>query len=201
MAGAVVVQGLRDLAARGPGYQATGVLTAQIRLPEAAYRSPESRTTVVNRLLDEIRALPGVESAGITQNAFLPNFSYQTLLKVKDRPTPNDQPHTVQYRRVSPDYFAAMRITTIAGRVFTDGDTADRPQVAIISHRFAKPRLLDPGRSCSATTRRQCHRGCRRRCRHDRWSRRTRRSTCPGRRTTTSACRWHSCPDRVDPHR
>jgi predicted permease len=137
MAGTVVIQGLRDLSARGPGYQPAGVLTAQIRLPEASYRSPESRATVVQRLLDDIRALPGVESAGITQNAFLPNFSYQTLLRVKDRPTPNDQPHTVQYRRVSPDYFAAMRIRTIAGRVFTDGDTADRPQVAVISRRFA----------------------------------------------------------------
>ena len=143
IAGTVVVQGLRDLSRRSPGFEASGVLTAQIRLPEAAYPSPELRATVVRRLLDEIRVLPGVASVGITQNAFLPKFSYQTLIKVKDRPTPDDQPHTVQYRRVSPDYFRAMRIRTIAGRVFSDDDTADRPPVAIVSRRFAE--MLMPG--------------------------------------------------------
>ena len=146
MAGAVVIQGMRDLSARGPGYQPAGVLTAQIRLPEASYRSPALRTAVIDRLLGEIRALPGVQSAGITQNAFLPKFSYQTLLKIKDRPAPGDQPHTVQYRRVSPDYFKAMQIKLLAGRVFTDGDTADRPPVAIVSRRFAEQLMpgLDP---------------------------------------------------------
>ena len=146
MAGAVVIKGLRDLSARGPGYRAEGVLTAQIRLPEASYRTPELRTAVVSRMLDDIRAMPGVASVGITQNAFVPMFSYQTLIKVKDLPTPNDQAHTVQYRRVSPDYFTAMQIKTIAGRVFTDGDTADRPHVAVISRRFAEALMpgLDP---------------------------------------------------------
>jgi predicted permease len=143
IAGTVVVQGLRDLSRRSPGFEPSGVLTAQIRLPEAAYPSPELRASVVSRLLDEVRVLPGVTSVGITQNAFLPKFSYQTLIKVKDRPTPDDQPHTVQYRRVSPDYFRAMRIRTIAGRVFSDDDTADRPPVAIVSRRFAE--LLMPG--------------------------------------------------------
>ena len=146
MASAVVIQGLRELSARGPGYLAEGVLTAQIRLPETSYRTAELRTAIVNRMLDDIRAMPGVASVGITQNAFVPRFSYQTLIKVKDRPTPNDQAHTVQYRRVSPDYFAAMQIKTVAGRVFTDGDTADRPQVAVISKRFAETLMpgLDP---------------------------------------------------------
>ena len=146
MAGGVLIQGLRDLARRGPGYQSAGVLTAQIRLPQASYPSPELRTTVVKRLLDDIRVLPGVVSVGITQNAFLPKFSYQTLIKVEDRPEPNDQPHTVQYRRVSPDYFKTMQIKTVGGRVFTDGDTSDRPPVAIISRRFADTLMpgLDP---------------------------------------------------------
>jgi putative ABC transport system permease protein len=143
MAGGVVIQGLHDLSVRGPGYQSAGVLTAQVRLPEASYRSPEQRTTVVNRLLDEIRALPGVVSVAMTQNAFLPKFSYQTLIKLPDRPTPDDQPHTVQFRRISPDYFRTMHIKTIAGRGFTDADTSDRPPVAIISRRFAE--TLMPG--------------------------------------------------------
>jgi putative ABC transport system permease protein len=146
MASAAVIQGLRELSRRDPGYEAGGVMTAQIRLPEASYRTPQSRATVVQRLLDDIRALPGVTSVGITQNAFIPKFSYQTLIAVKDRPAPDEQPHTVQYRRVSPDYFATMRIRVLSGRVFTGSDTADRPPVAVVSRRFAEALMpgLDP---------------------------------------------------------
>jgi putative ABC transport system permease protein len=146
MAGAVVIKGLHDLSRRSPGYESAGVLTAQIRLPDASYRTPELRAAVVQRLLDEIRALPGVTSASTTQNAFVPGFSYQTLINVKDRPTTDGQPHTVQFRRVSSDYFKTMRIATLGGRVFTDDDTVDRPAVAVVSRRFAEALLpgLDP---------------------------------------------------------
>ena len=116
MAGTVVIQGMRDLSRRGPGYEPSGVLTAQIRLPDAAYRSPELRAAVVTRLLDEIRALPGVMSVEHHPECLRSEFSYQTLVKVKDLPTPNDQPHTVQFRRVSPDYFKTLHIKTIGGR-------------------------------------------------------------------------------------
>lgn len=146
MAGAVVIQGLRELSARGPGYDAAGVLTAQVRLPAAAYPTPAARAAVIARLLDEVRTLPGVVAAGLTQNAFVPSFSYQTLLRITDAPRPDGQPHTVEYRRASPDYFRAMHIRTLAGRVFADTDTADRPPVAVISKRFADTLMpgLDP---------------------------------------------------------
>jgi predicted permease len=138
MAGAVLVQGLRELSRRSPGYESTGVLTAQVRLPDAAYKTAERRGAVVQRMLDAVRGLPGVIAVGMTQNAFVPGFSYQTLINVKDRPTPDGQPHTVQFRRTSPDYFKAMQIKMLYGRTFTDGDAADRPQVAIVSRRFAE---------------------------------------------------------------
>ncbi len=138
MPGAVLVEGLQDLSRRGPGYESAGVLTAQIRLPDAAYKVPEIRAVVVQRMLDDVRNLPGVVSVGTTQNAFVPGFSYQTLISIKDRPTPDAQPHTVQFRRVSPDYFKAMQIKALQGRVFADTDVAERPQVALVSRQFAE---------------------------------------------------------------
>ena len=114
MAGGVVIKGLRDLSNRGPGYDSTSVLTAQIRLPDAAYKDPALRAATVKRMLDGVRALPGVTSASTTQNVFTPSFSYQTLIGIKDRPTPDGQSHTVQFRRISPDYFKTMRIQDAA---------------------------------------------------------------------------------------
>lgn len=137
MAGGVLIQGLRDLAGRGPGYEPSGVLTAQIRLPEASYKTPAQRAVVVQEMLDGVRAIPGVRTAAITQNAFVPGFSYQTLVHIKDRPTQDGQPHTVQFRRVSPGYFEAMQIRMLEGRGFVEADTMEGLQVAVISRRFA----------------------------------------------------------------
>lgn len=146
MAGGVVIKGLRDLSNRGPGYDSASVLTAQIRLPEPAYRDPALRAATVKRMLDGIRVLPGVTSASTTQNVFTPNFSYQTLIGIKDRPTPDGQFHTVQFRRISPDYFKTLRIQLLRGRPITDEDVADRPQIAVVSKRFADTLLqgVDP---------------------------------------------------------
>jgi len=141
MAGAVLVQGLRDLSQRSPGYEAAGVLTAQIRLSDTAYKTPELRTAVVQRMIDAVRALPGVASVGTTLNVFVPGFSYQTLIRIRDRPTPDGQPHTVQFRRASPDYFKTMQIKVLRGRAFTGDDVADRLPVAIVSRRFAESLL------------------------------------------------------------
>ncbi len=137
MAGGVLIQGLRDLSARSPGYDPSGVMTAQIRLPEAVYKTPAQRAIVVQSMLDGVRAIPGVSSAAITQNAFVPGFSYQTLIHIKERPTEDGQPHTVQFRRVSPGYFETMQIRLLQGRAFVDSDVAEGQQVAVVSRRFA----------------------------------------------------------------
>jgi hypothetical protein len=67
-----------------------------------------------------------------------PGCSYQTLIHVKDRPTPDGQPHTVQFRRISPDYVKPTRIKTRHGSGFTDEDVVDRPQVTVVCRRFAE---------------------------------------------------------------
>lgn len=143
MAGGVLVDGVRDLSERSPGFVSTGVLTAQIRLPEATYKTAAQRALVVQTLLEDIRSKPGVDAAAITQNAFVPGFSYQTLIHIKDRPAPDGQPHTVQFRRVSTGYFETMQIPLRQGRAFAESDNADGPPVAVISRRFAE--RLFPG--------------------------------------------------------
>jgi putative ABC transport system permease protein len=146
MASAVVLQGARDLARRNPGYQADGVLTAQVRLPEATYKKLEDRVGAVDRMLGGIRALPGVLSASTTLNQFVPTFSIQTMVTVKDRPTADGQAHTVQLRRISTDYFRTMQVPVLEGRAFSEQDVADGQQVAIVSRQFAERMLggVDP---------------------------------------------------------
>jgi hypothetical protein len=97
----------------------------------------------VDRLLEAVRALPGVEAASTTMNDFIPNFAYQTLFTVENRPSPDGQPYSTVFRRISPGYFATMRIRELRGRTFTDQDTIDAPAVAVVSQLLAEQ--LFPG--------------------------------------------------------
>ena len=143
MAGAVLVRGLEAVTRLQPGFDGSGVLTAHVRLPEAAYSTPQSRVTVVNRILESLRSIPSVEAASTTLNDFVPGNALQTQFHVENRPTANGQSHTTMFRRVSPDYFRAMRIRELSGRTFTAADTADQPAVAVVSKGFAEQ--LFPG--------------------------------------------------------
>ena len=114
MAGAVLIQGLRDLSRRSPGYESAGVLTVQIRLPDAAYKTAELRA--VGRAT-YARSRPRTAGRSVRwDNAerLRARLLVSDTVNVKDRPTPDGQPHTVQFRRISPDYFKVMQIKTLA---------------------------------------------------------------------------------------
>ena len=143
MAGAVVVSGLSTVARQHPGFESAGVLTAQIRLPEAGYPTHPARAALIERLLADVRAIPGVETASTAMNDFTPGFSYQTTFTVEGRPSPDGQPYSTQFRRVSPDYFRTLRIPELRGRTFSSQDTSETPNVGVVSRQLAEQ--LFPG--------------------------------------------------------
>ena len=120
-----------------PGFDPHSVLTAQLRLSATAYPTEVARAALINRVLERIRAIPGVESAGATLNRFVPGFFFVTPIHIEGKPTPDGQAHTVQFRRASPGYFNTMRIPLLRGRDFAVTDGVDQPWVAIVSRRFA----------------------------------------------------------------
>src|SRR5262249_24278010 len=120
-----------------PGFDPTHVLAGQLRLSAIAYPTPAERWEFVKSLTERLRATPGVVEARTTHNLFLPGFSFVTLTSIEGRPSPDGKPYTVQFRRVSPGYFRAMRIPELRGRTFTDRDSDAALQVAVVSRLFA----------------------------------------------------------------
>jgi predicted permease len=120
-----------------PGFDPRGVLGAQLRLSATAYATEAARTEFISRVLERVRAIPGVTAAGTTLNQFIPGFAFVTLVKIEGKPTPDGQAHTVQFRRISPGYFHTLRIPLLRGRDFAEGDGANAPLVAIVSRSFA----------------------------------------------------------------
>jgi predicted permease len=136
--GALQLSGFNRASQVDPGFDARSVLGTQLRLSASAYPTEAARAALINRVLDRIRAVPGVESAGATLNRFVPGFFFVTAVHVENQPRPDGQAHTVQFRRASPGYFSTMRIPILAGRDFQASDGVDQPWVAVVSRQFAE---------------------------------------------------------------
>ena len=121
-----------------PGFDPENLLGAQLRISESAYPTEAARTAFITRVLERVREIPGVLAAGTTLNPFQPGFFFVTLVRIEGRPAPDGQAHTVQFRRVSPEYFKTMRVPLLRGRDFNQQDGASAPAVTIVSRSFAE---------------------------------------------------------------
>jgi len=136
--GGLLVRALIRTSGTAPGFDATRVLTAQLRLPPSRYGIATDRVAVIARILGDVTRVPGVIDAASTQNLFKPGFTYQTTMEIENRPTPSGAPHTVAWRRVSPGYFRTMRIRELEGRTFEPRDSLDATPVVVVSKSFAR---------------------------------------------------------------
>lgn len=125
-----------------PGSTAENVLTARMLLLPAekeAYRANR-----VKKMLDRIRAIPGVVAAGSIGILPMQDTNSGTWYYDANRPepAPNERPEG-DVSIITPGYFEAMRIPMIRGRGFDADDRAGVPPVAILNQTAA--RMLFPG--------------------------------------------------------
>jgi putative ABC transport system permease protein len=112
-----------------PGFNHEHLTSFSVALPQRKYANGEQRGAFYNRLLENIRALPGVESAGAATGLPLGNNGWQTSYSIEGQPTPErDRVPLMEACLVTPDYFRAMNIPVLRGRVFNDRD--DRSHLA-----------------------------------------------------------------------
>jgi predicted permease len=121
-----------------PGFAAENVLTAQVALPATRYPDQTARTAFWQRLLESARAIPGVTTAGLTTNVpFNGNVSSGSYSIVGYTPGPSEAAPHGRQEIVGGDYFRAMQIPLIEGRLFNDGDTAESPRVVVVDQYLA----------------------------------------------------------------
>jgi putative ABC transport system permease protein len=117
-----------------PGFDPHNVLTFQIEPNGERYNTSGKASAFYREALERIRRLPGVESAALTNKLPL-DWQFNLPVYFPDKP---DQPQSVQFRMVSPDYFRVMRIGVRQGRAFGDGDNSSAPAVAVVNEAFAR---------------------------------------------------------------
>jgi putative ABC transport system permease protein len=127
-----------QLAHVDPGFTPENATVLRLSLPQKKYALPEQQTAFANSLLERVKNLPGVQAAGLTHSMPLVS-DYVLGFNIEGRPAlaPSDLPNT-NYYAVTPEYFRAMGIRLVRGRVFTAQDDAKAPRVAIINETMAR---------------------------------------------------------------
>ena len=121
-----------------PGIDPRNVLTVPPAISDAKYPNADQQTNFFNNVLEHIRALPGVESAGAVDSLPFQGGSTQPVIAEGQPVVPMaDQPE-VAVRLISPGYLRAMRIPLEQGRDLTESDMAKSQPVILVSHAFAK---------------------------------------------------------------
>ena len=114
--------GLRQV---NSGINPEGVLTMNIGLPGAKYRTPEARLGFFKQLLERVRAIPGVQSAGTNSGLPLTGSNWGRSLTVEGFPVLSvGEAPAINHCVISPDYFRTMGISILKGRDFDERDIA-----------------------------------------------------------------------------
>ncbi|MGB9009959.1 MAG: ABC transporter permease [Candidatus Acidiferrales bacterium] len=123
------------------GFNPSGVMAMQLSLIQTGYEQPAKRTQFVEQILENIQAVPGVQSTAIVTRLPLSPGSSSRSVTVEGHTYPPDSPaqqESPDYTVVSPGYFHTLNIPLIEGREFHQTDSADMPGVAIINHAMAR---------------------------------------------------------------
>jgi len=137
--GGLMLKSFLRLQAVSPGVNPKNALTMQITLPQRQYHGDSQMILFYQHLLEKVQILPGVESAGVGMS-LPPN-----LLEVTDYFTVEGQA-AVSERMLgladlvfaSPNYFQALGVPLLKGRLFSAADRADAAKVAIINLTLAR---------------------------------------------------------------
>jgi macrolide transport system ATP-binding/permease protein len=119
------------------GIDTSHLATVYVMAPETVYGKPEQQVALYRRVLERVSALPGVKSAGIT--SFLPlQCNCDTdWIRIPGRPFHGEH-NDVLERDVSPQYLPTLKAKLARGRMLTEADDANHPQVIMINESMAR---------------------------------------------------------------
>ena len=144
VAAGLVVRSFQALRQVDLGFEPSQVLSVTVQ-PQESNLAPN---VWIDRFLDRVRSLPGVEAAGAVylRPLMLGPIGQGAGVRLEGQPETREAiaaNPVLNHQIATPGYFEAMRIPLRAGRVFTAQDTKDTPRVAIVSESTA--RRLWPG--------------------------------------------------------
>ena len=141
LAGAgLLIKSFLNLREINPGFNADNVLVMRLALPWPKYKEAEPRVQVYKQVIDSVKAIPGVQSAGAVLSLPLRGDTFECGALGDSRRSPNDARRSSE--RAAPscdaDYFQTLQIPLKSGRLFTDQDNSESTKVVIINEKMAR---------------------------------------------------------------
>jgi putative ABC transport system permease protein len=139
VASGLLLRSFEKMRAVDLGFRPDHVLAASYSLPRQQYATQAAVDEFNDDLIRRVQQLPGVESVGLT--SFLPasgNNSNTAIVPEGYVPPPGANLNLATPVQLLGDYLQAMRIPLLAGRFFTQADTANTQLVAIVNHKLAE---------------------------------------------------------------
>jgi putative ABC transport system permease protein len=127
----------RNLMTFSPGFDRSNVLLLSLDVHNAGI--PEgARGPFYGRVLDRLKSLPGVVSASQSWSTPISGQEWNQEIRTGGGQPPSGEMPLVWFNWVTPEYFATLRTTLLAGRNFDTRDTATSPRVAIVNETLAR---------------------------------------------------------------
>jgi putative ABC transport system permease protein len=115
-----------------PGFEAEHLLTMKLALPGGAYPKLQQTSAYLDRLLEQLRQLPGVQCAAAASTLPLSGESDWGTFLIAGGPTMDwANASAADWRGVSVDYFRTLGIPLLRGREFTQADAKNQNTVII----------------------------------------------------------------------
>ena len=141
---ALLIQSFWRLQGVELGFRPDAVLTARLWLPQpndpktGPYFTHDARVSFYRRVQEHVAALPGVQAVGGTSVLPLSGARGRISFAIEGRPADAGDTSAAEGTLATPDYFRALGIDLVRGRIFDDHDDASRPIAGVVSESFVR---------------------------------------------------------------
>ncbi len=137
VASGLLIRAMLRIQGTDPGFRADRVLTLHTPVTGPRYEKTVTRCAFYKRVLDDVRALPGVESAAYTSSLPMVWKGGIWTIRVNGQEPVNPSSQRASVRFISPDFFKTLGIPLHLGRDVAESDVVTSPMVAVVSESFA----------------------------------------------------------------
>jgi predicted permease len=118
------------------GYDPHNIMSVGIPIHDGTYKTWAERAAYFEQLHDKVAEVPGISTVAISSNATPPSNGFTTKFEILGKPAAQDQ--TFRFNMVSREYFPALRIPLLQGRIWDQDETHRGAAVMVINQTLAR---------------------------------------------------------------
>lgn len=118
------------------GYDPHNIMSVGIPIHDGTYKTWEERAPYFEQLCDKVAEVPGVSLAAVSSNATPPSNGFSTKFEILGKPAMEDQ--SLRFNMVSPEYFPALRIPLVQGRIWDQAENHRGAPLIVINQSLSR---------------------------------------------------------------